>query len=341
MEKNIENFGQKINENINNSSNNIPFNSIPNNEQSIQTKYSGSVESYTIVDKNTDISSQNKINNNNIDKIEHLININNNYYELVSNNEFIGKGRFGNVYKYKMNNEKIVAVKIINKIKENITIKLEIDIMKKLNNKENIIQLIDFYENEDSYYIIMELCDCDLSQYLKENYPLNINLIQNIMKQIITGYNNLYEKDFQHLDLKLQNILVIYNNNNKDKNDITIKISDFGLVHQNNIRIYLDNFIGTIIYMSPEIIEKKEYSNKADIYSIGLIAYKLATNNYPFKNSEDRYLKEKLNINFDKIKENIKNDILFDFIKRCLEPDTSKRYEFTNFINSLLYVQRK
>ena len=100
MEKNIENFGQKINENINNSSNNIPFNSIPNNEQSIQTKYSGSVESYTIVDKNTDISSQNKINNNNIDKIEHLININHNYYELVSNNEFIGKGGFGNVYKY-------------------------------------------------------------------------------------------------------------------------------------------------------------------------------------------------------------------------------------------------
>ena len=117
MEKNIENFGQKINENINNSSNNIPFNSIPNNEQSIHTKYSGSVVSCTIVDKNTDISSQNKINNNNIDKIEHLININNNYYELVSNNEFIGEGGFGKVYKYKMNNKKIVAVKIINKKK--------------------------------------------------------------------------------------------------------------------------------------------------------------------------------------------------------------------------------
>ena len=97
MEENIKNFGQKINENINNSSNNIPFNSIPNNEQSIHSKYSGSVVSYTIVDKNTDISSQNKINNN-IDKIEHLININNNYYELVSNNECIGEGGFGKVY---------------------------------------------------------------------------------------------------------------------------------------------------------------------------------------------------------------------------------------------------
>ena len=113
-----------------------------------------------------------------------------------------------------MNNKKIVAVKIINKKKENTTIKLEIDIMKQLNNKENIIQLIDFYENEDSYYIIMELCDCDLSQYLKENYPLNIDLIQNIMKQIIKGYFNIYKLDIQHLDLKLQNILVKYNNNN-------------------------------------------------------------------------------------------------------------------------------
>ncbi len=104
-------------------------------------------------------------NNNKIDKIEnfeYLININNNKYELVLNNEFIGEGSFGKVYKYKMNNEKIVAVKIINKKKENTTIKLEIDIMKKLNNKENIIKLIDFYENENFYYIIIDLFDCDL-----------------------------------------------------------------------------------------------------------------------------------------------------------------------------------
>ncbi len=76
------------------------------------------------------------------------------------------------------------------------------------------------------------------------------------MQQIITGYNNLYEKDFQHLVLKIKNILVKYNNSN-DKNDITIKISDFGLVHKNSIRIYLNNIIGTRIYISPEIIEKK------------------------------------------------------------------------------------
>ena len=198
--------------------------------------------------------------------------------------------------------------------------------IKKLNNKKNILQLIDIYENKDSYYIIMELCDCDLSQYLNENYPLNIKLILNVMKQIIIGYINLFEINFLHLDLKLQNILVKYNNNN-DKNDITIKISDFGLVHQYDIRTFLNNIIGTRIYMSPEIIEKKEYSYKADIYSIGLIAYKLATKKYPFKISkDDEYcLKEKLNINFDKIKENIKNDILFDFIKGCLESNVCNR----------------
>jgi hypothetical protein len=68
-----ENFGQQINENINNLSNNIPFNLIPNNEQSIHTEYTGTVMSYSIVDNNIE-------NNKNIDKIEHLININNNYY---------------------------------------------------------------------------------------------------------------------------------------------------------------------------------------------------------------------------------------------------------------------
>ena len=65
---------------------------------------------------------------------------------------------------------------------------------------------------------------------------------------------------------------------------------------------------------------------------MGIIAYELVTNEFPFhiKDKYDFTLDEKKNINFDKIREKIKNDYLFDFIKGCLNPNIRERYDFTN-----------
>ena len=73
--------------------------------------------------------------------------------------------------------------------------------MKKFNGKNNIITTYDFKETEKNYYILMEYCDCDLKTFLKQNYPLNISLIQNIMRQIVNGYSFLYFNDYKHYDL--------------------------------------------------------------------------------------------------------------------------------------------
>ena len=136
----LNNFGAP-NELPNQNSCNLPNNPLKSNSNNEQNDNNNDQKTNTIeiidtpiVIQNSNIksstidSSQNKTNSNNnnnndnnninnLDEIKHILNINNNNYELISNNDFIGKGGYGMVYKYKMNNEKLVAVKIINKKK--------------------------------------------------------------------------------------------------------------------------------------------------------------------------------------------------------------------------------
>ena len=79
--------------------------------------------------------------------------------------EEIGKGNFSKVFKAFDNEKKcFVAVKKINKIllNENKEILNEIETMKKLNNNEHSIKLIENYEDEDYFNIVMELLDSNL-----------------------------------------------------------------------------------------------------------------------------------------------------------------------------------
>ena len=146
--------------------------------------------------------------------------------------------------------------------------------MRRLKHK-NIIKLYDTIQNEKYIYIIMEYCKYgDLRNFLKSK-PINEYKTQIIMKQIISGLKYLYDNKVFHRDLKPQNILV-------SKNCI-IKITDFGLAKEYEENILSDTICGSPIYMAPEIIKNDKYSNKADIWSLGVIFYELLTGETPYK----------------------------------------------------------
>lgn len=78
-----------------------------------------------------------------------------------------------------------------------------------------------------------------------------------------------------HRDLKPGNILMC----STDSNDLSIKLSDFGFSSFYDTQ---QNMLGTPIYMAPEIFKKKKYTSKVDIWSIGIITYKLLVGKSPF-----------------------------------------------------------
>ena len=78
--------------------------------------------------------------------------------------------------------------------------------------------------------------------------------------------------------MKPENILL----ESKDRNNLDIKISDFGFSCFFDPKKGLDLVLGSPLYMAPEIILNKKYNEKVDIWSIGVISYMLLTGRNPF-----------------------------------------------------------
>mmetsp|Transcript_91143 Transcript_91143/g.126558 ORF Transcript_91143/g.126558 Transcript_91143/m.126558 type:complete len:230 (+) Transcript_91143:272-961(+) len=114
----------------------------------------------------------------------------------------------------------------------------------------------------------MEYCENgSLATIVKKTGPLEESLARFVFTQIASAVHFLHEKQFAHLDVKLENILL-------DK-WFNIKLADFGSgVNVTNTRGLTNNKIGTPLYMPPEIkhLKKGEYYEglKADIYSLGV-----------------------------------------------------------------------
>ena len=210
---------------------------------------------------------------------------------------FLGNGVYGQVGLYKKNNtNEYYAIKRINKNKAKHSknykyLYSELQILKKLNH-ENISKLIDIIDNEFQFdiLIVMEYCHgFSLSkclEYYKEKYakPFTEEIVQYLTRQIVHGLIHIHEQNVIHRDLKLENIMVHFDNE-MDKTNLnmmkgTIKIIDFGLSKLlSSSKEFATSFVGTIPYIDPRIITIKnfQYSKEADIWSLGCICYEMLT----------------------------------------------------------------
>ena len=201
------------------------------------------------------------------------------------NEEKIGKGGFGNVYKVlNKNDNKYYALKEIFEFDENT--KNEIEILKSINH-DNIVKYYNsFIQKEDNsfsqeekLYIIMEYCEKGdlrklIKSYKEKKEKIKENEIINIILDICEGLKEIHKRNIIHRDLKPENIYI-----NKD---LKIKIGDFGISKKfEKPKQYASTQKGTINYMAPEMFEKR-YNNKVDIWALGCIIYELCTLQYCF-----------------------------------------------------------
>ena len=121
----------------------------------------------------------------------------------------------------------------------------------------------------------MEYCkDGDLKKYLKSKKKLSDEEAYDILRQIIKGYQELAKNNTIHRDLKPANILI---------NQGLFKICDFGFSKvSKDPTTALKTCVGSPIYMAPQILEKRDYSAKCDIWSLGVIYYELLHGSVPW-----------------------------------------------------------
>ena len=251
-------------------------------------------------------------------------------------NGVIGTGAFGKIYRNKKKkNKNEYILKELTKINNeslNETDKKEyeneINFLKNIKGK-NIVNMIDYYQDDKDifYYIIFEKMDGDLKKLVEEKYKkgMESSLIRKIFSQINSGLKVMIEKGKCHRDLKPSNILYSYIND--EKTNFIIKLGDFGLSTDLKSTQYASN-AGTKRFKAPEVEEGK-FSNKCDLYSIGIILYYLKTGEYIFDG------KRELNILINKDKNIIKKDtndeLLNKLIRKLVVKDPHKRMEWNDY----------
>ena len=198
---------------------------------------------------------------------------------------FLGRGAFGVAYLIKSEETGI------NYVNKTISLEsLEEEDRKKVMNEAILLKMIDhpniikfkevFKVNKPfkELNLIMEYANGgDISKKIKEQMPNHFEekLLIDWFTQLCSALQYIHDKKIIHRDIKPANIFL---------NDLgQIKLGDFGVSKNLESLKMATTFIGSMNYLAPEIVEGKNYSFEADIWSLGVTFYELMTFKKPFE----------------------------------------------------------
>lgn len=271
-----------------------------------------------------------------------------------------------------VNNENALRPNIgVDRSNEISTVDLrELMILKKISKEHhmNLVNLIDFQLTKKETWLLIEYLPTDLERFFNENSQnpnvMNEKFLQNIAYQTLNGLKKLHELNIMHRDIKLTNIFF------DDKKNI-VKIGDFGLSRMFDYSFDSKYTIaGTFAYQPPEVLlGSRQYSTSFDIWSLGCVLVEICTNRNLFgketpqgvlkliyeifgsfnQNSlrgYDKFPNSNLIINLPKKngiglinyikanqKFNFENEEFYDFIKKVLKLDPTRRMSAKDCLN--------
>jgi calcium-dependent protein kinase len=243
--------------------------------------------------------------------------------------ELIEKGKNNTlIYKasLKSNGEKRV-LKIIQKnnkyLNETKELIKEIDFLEETDNPY-IVKLYEFYDCPKVICLVNEYCNGgNLNDKLKEEKQLSELTTSFIIFQILSALSYCHNKKIIHRNLTLSNILI---DNSKKYNYIHIKLIDFSSSAKLINGSEMGDSVGNLKYISPEVFTGK-YNESRDIWSVGIIMYKLLTGVFPFENQNILKLKaliEISNVDYEKYPLNKVNKECIDLLQKLLKKDKGR-----------------
>lgn len=134
--------------------------------------------------------------------------------------------------------------------------------------------------------IVMEMCE---GGDLHSRPPCSERDAATIIEQVLSAVAYLHDRNIVHRDLKFQNILYV------DKENLDVKLIDFGLAKKYILkgdRHY--ERCGTLYTMSPEAIQGCYTGSSTDLWSVGVIAYMLLSNEMPFSGKDPKEVKQQI-----------------------------------------------
>ena len=269
----------------------------------------------------------------------------------------LGKGSFGEVFlTKKVNGKELYATKRMdraefNKPDNNKRLLNEISILQKISHK-NIVKLIEVKKTKSHIYIVTEFCNGgsltdNLNKYVQiHRKAFSEEIVQYLMKQIVSAIYYLHMNKIVHRDLKLDNILLNFPNENDKANlnmlKAEIKLIDFGFATR--LRTVNGNLANTILgtpsNMEPHMLRDMEnqrpslkgYNEKVDIWSLGTLCYEMLVGRMTFAGHSMEELYKKVKAGNYKLPLWLSKEAV-SFINGMLQYDSNKRLSAVELLN--------
>ena len=215
------------------------------------------------------------------------------------------------------------------------------DILSKIGDHNHIVGYVEHGKIKGHLYLLMDYLEAsNLKELYARHDPVLLENVAQILIDMAEGLEHMHDNGFMHLDFKPENVLVTRNAN--------VRLVDFDLAEPipEKPRKASKKNPGTPAYMAPEQLLGEPVSHRVDIFSYGVSAYELLTNQKPFPGESPseivarqldrsgfvppRQYNADMPLNLEKV------------ILRCLERDPERRYPFIGMmvreLQAALYV---
>lgn len=153
----------------------------------------------------------------------------------------------------------------------------------------NIVRLHEaFKHNSKTYLLSFELGQGgDLLSRLQKDGAMEESRTAYVLAQILSALQYLHFHNVIHRDIKLENFVFRWPDHDE------VILVDFGLAKLTDTQTVHTSEVGTIHYLSPEVI-KHSYSFPADLWSLGVVAYMMLTAKRPFRGTTDEQIMQRI-----------------------------------------------
>jgi serine/threonine protein kinase len=194
----------------------------------------------------------------------------------------LGRGGMGTVYKAVDETlDREVAIKILNPdFAEGDVMKrfrAEASVMAELNHP-SIATIYELHRSDDDLVMVMEFVRGEsLDQFVQRSGPIEPERAAYLLSQVLDAIGHAHAAGIIHRDLKPSNVMVTEHG--------AVKIMDFGIARVRGAEhMTTDGYMmGTPAYMSPEQVLSQEVDGRSDLYSVGVMFYRLLTGKLPFE----------------------------------------------------------
>ncbi|KAG4908496.1 hypothetical protein AAZX31_20G208700 [Glycine max] len=241
--------------------------------------------------------------------------------------EEIGRGRFGTIFRcfHPLSNQpyacKLIDKSLLLDSTDRHCLQNEPKFMSLLSPHPNILQIFHVFEDDHYLSIVMDLCQPHTLFDRMLHAPFSESQAASLLKNLLEAVAHCHRLGVAHRDIKPDNILF-------DSAD-NLKLADFGSAEWFGDGRSMSGVVGTPYYVAPEVLLGREYDEKVDVWSCGVILYIMLAGIPPFYGDSAAEIFEavvRANLRFPSRIFRTVSPAAKDLLRKMISRDSSRRF---------------